>query len=122
MCHITCFFLFIFFRSSLGRSKEETVKLKMTKKEMMQIFTDNLKRSVDLKSKLYQCKILKKCKKIYCVGKNKSKCSGMNEKNKMGSKSKPRKQIRKVKFKQKKKIKSSMLWRKSSVLDSLKSL
>ena len=93
--------------------------MKLTKKEMVKLLTDSMKRSANLKSKLYKCKILKKCKKIFCVGKNRRKCNGADKK---ASRKKPRKKPKKEKKKRKKKkVKSSMLRRQSSVLDFLKS-
>ena len=74
--------------------------MKLTKREMVKLLTDSMKRSANLQSKLYKCKILKKCKKIFCVGKNRRKCNGTD---KMESKNKPRKQLKKEKIKRKKK-------------------
>ena len=76
--------------------KTKNLKITLTGKEIEKLLRDKLKRTVNYKTKLYQCKILKKCKTIVCTKKTRNKCA-KRKKGKMKKGGKPRMIIRRRK-------------------------
>ena len=72
--------------------KTKNLKITLKSKEIKKLLRDKLKRTVNYKSKLYQCKILKKCRTIKCTKKTKNKCSKKRKRTK--KKGKGRKHLR----------------------------
>ena len=55
--------------------KKNNWKITLSGKEIKKLLRDKLKRTVNYKTKLYKCKILKKCKKIVCTKGTSNKCT-----------------------------------------------
>ena len=72
--------------------KTNHLKITLTGKEIKKLLRDKLKRTVNYKTKLYQCKIFKKCKTIACTKKRKNKCAKKKDR-KRKRKGKPRMNI-----------------------------
>ena len=70
--------------------KTKNLKITLKGKEIEKLLRNKLKRTVNYKSKLYQCKILKKCKTIKCTKKTQNKCG----KKRKRTKQKGRKHLR----------------------------
>ena len=67
--------------------KTNNLKITLTGKEIKKLLNDKLKRTVNYKTKLYQCKVLKKCKTVVCTKKTRKKCTKKkNIKKKKGGK------------------------------------
>ena len=74
--------------------KTNNLKITLTGKEIKKLLRDKLKRTVNYKTKLYQCKIFKKCKTIVCTKKTKNRCAKKKHR-KRRRKGKPRMIIKK---------------------------
>merc|ERR1711862_262715 len=75
-----------------GSMKTKNLKITLKGKEIKKLLRDKLKRTVNYKTKLYQCKILKKCKTIVCTKKKRNKCTKKRKRTK--KKKKGRKHLR----------------------------
>jgi len=87
-----------------GSMKANNFKITLTGKEIRKLLRDKLKRTVNYNSKLYKCKIFKKCKKIICNMKTKHKCAlkkksdrTISKRTKLHKKKRKRRRLMKIK-------------------------
>ena len=84
--------------------KANNFKITLTGKEIKKLLRDKLKRTINYNSKLYKCKIFKKCKKIICNMKTKHKCDlkkkrdrTISNRNKLHKNKRKRRRLMKIK-------------------------